>query len=76
MNEKQRQVIIKKNKQKQQFNCENKKRYQNETMAMASAIESFDYENCPDRLFYYRCDLCGGYHLTKSSGRDTVEIKR
>ena len=48
-------------------NCKNKKRYQNETMAMAQAL---DCQSCGkiNQLYYYKCKECDGYHLTKSPG--------
>ena len=64
---------IKKRKQTRQLNCDAKKRYQNPSMAIASVL-TYEDGGCEDILYYYKCDLCHGYHITKSGGGSSIKI--
>jgi len=45
--------------------CEGKRRYSCELTARAAAMISITEHGNVSRLYVYRCDVCGGWHLTK-----------
>lgn len=53
--------------------CSNKKRYNNQTNAIAIALTMIE-NGAEDPLFYYKCDLCNGYHITKRGGGTSIAI--
>ena len=63
---------MKKNRQKQALNCQNKKRYSSPVDAIAAAIVCKECREIKHDLFYYKCILCSGHHLTKVPGGDSV----
>lgn len=50
--------------------CTNKKRYNNPTSAIAIAF--IMNEQNPHDIFYYKCNICNGYHLTQRSGSGSI----
>jgi len=49
-------------------NCDNKKRYTDIAQAFAGAMRTIESVEHIDEMFYYKCNLCHGYHLTKNKG--------
>lgn len=64
--------LKKKNMQSQKGNCQNKRRYNSPVDAIASALGSKERSGCTDDLFYYKCPLCKGHHLTKNAGGTSI----
>lgn len=50
--------------------CSNKKRYNNPTSAIAIAL--IMNERDTRDIFYYKCDLCKGFHLTQRGGGTSI----
>jgi hypothetical protein len=68
------QWAIKERARKKALGCTTKKRYQDIPAVMAAGW-TYAEDGCKDDLFYYRCDSCSGYHLTKSMGGSSVKIE-
>jgi len=62
---------IKKSQQKQVNNCQNKKRYSSDVNAIAAALTCKDCNTDYD-LYYYKCKMCNGFHLTRLSGGSAI----
>jgi len=63
---------IKKSNQKQVTNCDKKKRHNSEVMAMAAALSQKEFSDLDYDLFYYKCGVCNGFHLTRNSGGGSI----
>ncbi len=75
MNKKSKRILqaIKRSHQKQVFNCQHKKRYSSPASAIAAAMYSEEnMGNTKCALFYYKCTMCSGYHLTRKAGGDSI----
>ena len=75
MKDRKRKHLDKKLEQKKKFNCDNKKRYNNETMALASAWGSYS-NGFGDDLYHYKCGVCSGYHLSSRGGGSSILCER
>ena len=45
--------------------CENKKRYSDINQAIAGAMRTIECIDKITKMYYYKCNECHGYHLTK-----------
>ena len=71
------QIKAKHINQKRRENCDNKKRYSNEVMAIATAYDRYEIGGSKELLlYYYKCNLCNGYHLTCRGGGSSVAIEK
>ncbi len=73
MNKKDRYHAVSKSKirRKNVAICEKKIRYSDISQAMAGALRTIECVSGIDNMFYYKCDICNGYHLTKMKGTHT-----
>lgn len=69
MNKKQRfhEVVRKKIYRKSTNVCEHKIRYSDINHAMAGAMRTIESVEGITEMYYYKCNICYGFHLTKSS---------
>ena len=62
-------AIAKKILHKRTIQCKNKVRYTDINMALAGAMSTLESNNRKgNKLYYYKCDICNGYHLTRNPG--------
>lgn len=72
--EKHHKYSAKTTRQKCAANCSNKKRYSNIPAAIATAYTSYEID--PTKiLYYYKCNVCNGVHLSSRGGGSSIEIE-
>ena len=71
MNSKQIAYIKKEKTKKRKLDCSNKRSYVDEVSVLASGLSQpqlgFKYP-----LYYYKCDFCKRYHLTRTKSQNSI----